>query len=263
MGPRWTRYLGALGAVVVIGVIAAVVMPGASGAAQSAPTIRLVSQRSSAVVRVGNRDCRPSGSEQGPPLMAVVGASFTAGVGAERPEDGWAHLVAQQLGWRAEVDGVSGSGFLAPGADGLGPMDRQLDRLDLPGTRPSLVIIQSGHNDVGQADAQLVSSVEAAVHQVHDIDPAARVALMTVFTTGQTPDPASAATDAVIVRSARAADPRVIILDPLAEAWHFPTIGDGLHPNEEGHRWIAQRAAMELWSAGVQPYRATCPRGVA
>jgi len=191
--------------------------------------------------------------------MAVVGASFTAGAGAERADSGWAHLLAGQLGWRAEIDGVSGSGFMVPGQGGLGPIDHQLARLDLPGTSPDLVIIQSGHNDVGQPGPQLASTVGDTLHRVRAAAPAARVALMTVFTTGQVPDPASAAADAVIVSAARSADPGVIVMDPLQEGWRFSTIGDGLHPDQAGHRWIAQRAAEELWNAGVRPYRATCP----
>ena len=44
------------------------------------------------------------------PVVAIVGASFTAGVGAEDPAGSWAVLLARQLRWNAFVYGVPGAG---------------------------------------------------------------------------------------------------------------------------------------------------------
>jgi lysophospholipase L1-like esterase len=46
--------------------------------------------------------------------------------------------------------------------------------------------------------------------------------------------------------AARHADPNVEVFDPLAGYWHFPRIGDHLHPTDAGHRWIAERLAAGL-----------------
>ena len=42
------------------------------------------------------------------PTVAIVGASITAGVGAEDPAGSWAVLLARQLRWNAFVYGVPG-----------------------------------------------------------------------------------------------------------------------------------------------------------
>src|SRR5438874_310623 len=42
----------------------------------------------------------------GVPTVAIVGASITAGVGAEDPAGSWALLLARQLRWNAFVYGV-------------------------------------------------------------------------------------------------------------------------------------------------------------
>ena len=69
----------------------------------------------------------PCSSEPSPsklparPLMVVVGASFTAGVGAASPTASWAYLLAGYLGWRDVVRGVPGAGYVRPGKDGMGP----------------------------------------------------------------------------------------------------------------------------------------------
>jgi hypothetical protein len=56
------------------------------------------------------------------PTVAIVGASFTAGVGAEDPAGAWAVLLARQLHWNAFVYGVPGAGYLHAGLGRKGPV---------------------------------------------------------------------------------------------------------------------------------------------
>jgi hypothetical protein len=58
----------------------------------------------------------------GVPTVAIVGASFTAGVGAEDPAGSWAVLLARQLHWNAFVYGVPGAGYVHPGLGRKGPV---------------------------------------------------------------------------------------------------------------------------------------------
>jgi len=53
-----------------------------------------------------------------------------------------------------------------------------------------------------------------------------------------------------IVAAARHADPAVIVFDPITSHWHFPRIGDQLHPTPAGHEWIAHRLARGLRAGG-------------
>jgi hypothetical protein len=50
-----------------------------------------------------------------------------------------------------------------------------------------------------------------------------------------------------------AADPQVIIMDPLASGWRFPHARDGLHPSPQGDAWIAGTVAGILRQYGVRP----------
>ncbi|HET7784259.1 MAG TPA: SGNH/GDSL hydrolase family protein, partial [Arthrobacter sp.] len=45
------------------------------------------------------------------PVLLILGDSSTAGVGADQPDQGWAYLVAAELGYPATVDGAGGTGF--------------------------------------------------------------------------------------------------------------------------------------------------------
>jgi hypothetical protein len=85
----------------------------------------------------------------GLPVMAIVGASFTAGTGPGNAALSWAVLLARTLGWHAVVDGVPGAGYVRPGAGHQGPVARQLAREDLRALDPGLVVVQAGHDDSG------------------------------------------------------------------------------------------------------------------
>ena len=56
----------------------------------------------------------PLRQSPGRPLMVVVGASFTAGVGASSPTASWAYLLAGYLGWRAVSELSRGLATCAP-----------------------------------------------------------------------------------------------------------------------------------------------------
>ncbi len=188
------------------------------------------------------------------PLLVAAGASFTAGVGAPDPADGWAVRLAELLGWRAVTLGVPGAGFTRPGAGRLGPLSRLLDHLRLAALHPSLVIIQAGHDDLRVPTAVEAEHVADLVRRLRREVPAARLAFLTVFS----PAAASAATlaaeavtDSAIVSAIRASDPRAIVIDPLRSHWQFPRAADGLHPTARGDLLIARRVAGALRRAGV------------
>lgn len=198
----------------------------------------------------------PSGGQQ--PLMLVVGASFTAGVGASSPVSGWAYRLASDLGWRLVDDGVPGAGYVHVAKDGGGPIGRLLRSSDLPALRPAMVIIQAGHDDIGEPLGLVSQRVTEDVDMVTDQDPKARLVLVTVFTHDHRPTRQAVRTDNAIVSAARKADPGAIIIDPLRAHWRFPRIRGGLHPTQYGHDWIATRVASTLLAKGVRDYSPDC-----
>jgi hypothetical protein len=56
----------------------------------------------------------------------------------------------------------------------------------------------------------------------------------------------------VIIAAARAADPHVIVMNPLGGGWSFQRAArGGLHPSAAGDAWIAAKVAATLRAQGV------------
>jgi acyl-CoA thioesterase I len=198
----------------------------------------------------------------GLPRLAVVGASFTAGVGSG-PSRSWAVLLARHLRWDAVVDGVPGAGYVRAGAGrpgSRGPVAAEIARAGLRALQPSLVIVQAGHDDIGVPPAFERHRVEQAVGLIRAEAPRAKIVLLTVFP-GRAHRTAAYRTDLAIVAAARAADPAVIIIDPLAAGWRYAHVRDGLHPTAAGSTWIAGRVAAVLSKYGVRPAPVSAGRG--
>lgn len=189
------------------------------------------------------------------PTLAIVGASFTAGTGPDNPELAWAVVLARLLRWNAVIIGVPGAGYVAPGIDNRGPVESMLTQERLRGLAPDVVIIQAGYDDARWPLARESRRVRAAVGLIRQQAPRARVAFITVFTRSAiaTGTPAQRAIDHVIVTAGKAADRRIIIMDPLTGRWKFPRAHPGgLHPSAAGDAWIAHKVADLLSGYGVQ-----------
>src|SRR6266852_1627993 len=70
------------------------------------------------------------------PALAIVGASFTAGVGSDNPGKSWAVLLARMLHWGAVIYGVPGAGYVRAGAGRQGPVAAEIARVDLRALAP-------------------------------------------------------------------------------------------------------------------------------
>jgi lysophospholipase L1-like esterase len=193
------------------------------------------------------------------PTIAIAGASYTAGAGPDNPLLSWAVVLARLLHWNAVIDGVPGAGYVRSGLGRQGPMTRMLSAEGLRSLAPSVVIVQAGHDDGGVPPAPERAGVRAALSLIHAAAPGARVALLTVFALPPGGSQALQQTDQVIVTTATAADPKVIIMDPLAGQWKFEHAngGRGLHPTAAGDAWIAGKVLAILRAYGVRPVPAT------
>jgi lysophospholipase L1-like esterase len=186
------------------------------------------------------------------PTLAIVGASYTAGVGPGSPALSWAVQLARTLRWNAVIDGVPGAGYARTGASGQGPMLRMLAGEDLRALRPALVIVQAGHDDIGVWPRAERHGVRQAIAFIRAVAPKARIGLLTVFTAGP-PSLAATGTDHAIVSAATAADRQVIVMDPLTGRWAFQHYRHGLHPTAAGDAWIARKVTGILRSYGMRP----------
>ena len=226
---RRRAVLGA-GALVLLALVATAVARRGSGSSQ------LRSRTTTAEVRSGR-----SG-----PLLAVVGASVSAGVGAGHRHDAWPEDLGRLLGWRVAVEADPGAGYVDPGEGDRGPFSRLTSELELGRLHPRAIIIQGGHDDIGRPLPLIRDRVKSLFAEIHREAPHAVLVILSVFVRGNRPSTAAVATDRTIVSAARRADSRVVVVDPRVEHWHFPRIGDHLHPTAAGHRWIARKLAAVL-----------------
>jgi lysophospholipase L1-like esterase len=190
--------------------------------------------------------------ESGGLRAVIVGASFTSGVGPGSPDSSWAVVLARLEHWDAVVYGDPGVGYVRPGLLGRGPVAGELARVGLRALRPALVIVQAGHDDIGEPLPLERRRVEQVIALIRAEAPQARIALLTVFP-GRSHAPRVYRTDQAIVTAARAADHGVIIMDPLTGRWAFPRVEDKLHPTASGDTRIAQKVAGILQEHGVFP----------
>jgi acyl-CoA thioesterase I len=224
------------------GVLALVALTG--GAAGAAVTLSAPSSSGQQATTSGTRVKAPP-----EPLLAVVGASFSAGVGAGRPDRAWPEDLARIMHWRLALSADPGAGYINPGARHRGPFAKLAARLHLGRIDPNTIIIQGGHDDIGRPLPLIRTQVESLIATVRRECPTSRLAVLTVFPRGN-PNAATVATDQTIVAAARDADPAIIVFDPIKGHWHFPRIGDQLHPTSAGHEWIAHKLAQGLHADG-------------
>ena len=186
------------------------------------------------------------------PTMAIVGASFTAGVGPGDPARSWAADLARNLRWDAVIYGDPGAGYVRKGDYGAGPMTRLLSAEHLSGLSPSLVIVQAGYDDGGVPAGLERQQVRRTIELIRAEAPSAAIGLVTVFTSPARPIPAGFyRTDSAIVAAARAADPNAIIMDPLTAQWNFQHHDGQLHPTAAGDAWIARKVGATLRAHGI------------
>lgn len=188
------------------------------------------------------------------PSLLVIGASYSAALGATSRRHGFAQLVGAELGLRVTVSAVPGTGYLNPGPMGQGTFLERLGRLHRV-HQPKIVLIQGGRNDAGYPSAGLGTAVCATVDSARARYTGSHVVLL-----GDVPFHVP-----VGLRQMRVADVladaahrcHVAFLNPIAE--HWITAGDEdefagpvpHHPNNLGYAYIAHRVVADLRGLGL------------
>jgi lysophospholipase L1-like esterase len=222
--------------------------PGTPGASGSPLRARVVGHRDTLAACEAGLEAAPDGL----PTVAIVGASYTAGVGPGDAAQSWAVLLARELRWNAVVWGDPGVGYVRTGAHDQGPVARMLANIGLSALHPELVIVQAGHDDSGVPASLERQRVRQVIATIRADAPRATIALLTVFTGPSGPTQALDRTNDAIVSAGTGAGPGVIVMDPLDD-WDFAHAHAGLHPTAAGDAWIAAKVAAILRAHGVLP----------
>jgi acyl-CoA thioesterase I len=192
-----------------------------------------------------------AGGSPEPPDRVVylaIGASDAAGVGAEPITDGYVFRIAEELDER--VDEVSLTPLAIPGAN-TEQLDAALELLLETGIEPDLVTLWTGPNDVIRGEdaddfeGELEDMFERLRERTDGVIVAANIPDLTELPRFRE-DPDDDVTrerieefnDAI---AEQADDYDVLVVDLYAEPVEDDLVSDedGFHPNDEGHRRIA------------------------
>ncbi|MGI9125632.1 MAG: Rv0518 family GDSL lipase [Mycobacterium sp.] len=194
----------------------------------------------------------PRASADPPTHIAVIGDSYTTGSaeGGNGPQS-WPELAWQLLAQRgveidADVAAEGGAGYGQRGSRGSIFEDltaQAVHRNDV------LVVFFGSRNDEPVDPGKFPAMAAEAFHLAHFVAPRAK------FLVIGPPWPTDAPPPSVLkVRDSlrqQAASTGAVFIDPIAERWfvgHPELIGkDGVHPNDAGHAYMAQRIAPLIY----------------
>ncbi len=165
--------------------------------------------------------------------VLVVGDSYAAGLGLDRPADSW----PSRLSGRVHVAGFSGSGFsrTASPCGAVSFATRTPEAVRRSGAR--LVVVEGGLNDWDQTPAAITLGFERLVRAVGDRE---------LVVVGPAPAPSRArrvpALDALLARLSAAHGATYISTAGLELSY----LDDRLHLTEAGHRELGDHVADEL-----------------
>ena len=181
----------------------------------------------------------------GRPLVAFLGDSWTAGVGATGRR-GYAVRAAEQLGWGYANFGVGGSGYSVPGPHG----SRFAERVpQLAALHPDVVVVQGSLNERRSTEAALRPAAVSTLTRLRSaLDPGTPVLVIGASYNPGTPDGTIEEINAAV--SDAAAGAGLPFVDPAAAGWTDPhdagLWSDTIHPDDRGHQVIADRLAPLL-----------------
>ena len=176
--------------------------------------------------------------------VAFIGDSWTDGVGASRSR-GFPALTAELLGWGYTELGMSGGGYVVPGAGG--PFGSRI--AEAVAGAPDVIVVQGSLNEQRIDLRELRrAALDTLTRLYQQADPATDILVVGApYAPGTDRARIDRVNDAVSDAAAAVGLPFV---DPAAENWTDPDDpelwADPIHPNDAGHRDIAEHLAPIL-----------------
>lgn len=185
----------------------------------------------------------------GRPLVAFLGDSWTAGVGATGRR-GYVVRTAGRLGWGYADLGVGGSGYSVPGPHHSLFVQRIPQLVAL---HPDLVVVQGSLNERHSTPVRLAAAAASTLTRLRGaLDPGTPVLVVGAAYNPGTPDlTIDWINDAI---SSAAAGAGLPFVNPAAAGWldpHDPRLwSDTIHPDDRGHQLVADALVPLLRDLG-------------
>lgn len=191
----------------------------------------------------------PSGADADGPVAVFIGDDATAGAGGDGTT--WTGIVAQRMGW-VEVNLARGgtgyvtslSGEQARAACGQDTCPAYRDMVDeAAAADPDIILVSGGRND---GEASVTNAAATLYLALDDASPGARIiAVSPLWDDSDVPADLAGTKQGVSVAASRAGVGYLDIGQPLAGRADL-IADDGVNPNAEGHRAIAEAVIAEL-----------------
>jgi lysophospholipase L1-like esterase len=179
------------------------------------------------------------------PVVAFLGDSYSKGIGASSNGRRWTTLVSAAMGWSELNLAEGGSGYTTTY---LGQKTDYAIKLDVvAAAQPDIVVVSGGRNDYEAGTASVTGAVALSLFAAVKAAAPNTEVMVTSPIWDSTEPPADFATliDGVKAATAGAGARYLDIGEPLAD--HRDMIDpDGLHPNNAGHRAIADSVVNAL-----------------
>lgn len=224
--------------VLVVGVLVACTQPGASSGPQTTPISSPTAPRTD-----DGQDSRP--------IAVFIGDSYTQGVGATSSDLRWSTLLAAEEGWTEVNLGRGGTGYVTTsGVSGCGleycPSYPEM-LAELP-AEVDIAVIAGGQNDFTawtNDHAAVTAAIDATLTGLREALPEARIIVVGPSTPGEVVPTVTGMSAAVQRGAAGIAASFVSLIDPPVLSAAL-LAADGAHPNDEGHKAIADRVAAGI-----------------
>lgn len=197
-----------------------------------------------------------------PVHTAFLGDSYTFGIGATQPTDGYAYLVSKAEGWTSRVVGLPGSGYVRVAIRDDKNIAAGLS--SVIAAHPQVVIVASGHNDA-MPHVAYKQTEAAALRDLGELRaalPEAKIVVVgPIWLNGYPDQKALYVRDAI--HQAQERIPGTAWIDPIAQRWFTGSwtqrTGDDAtminyaagHPNNLGYEHIARLLEAELRALGI------------
>ncbi|MDJ0428014.1 SGNH/GDSL hydrolase family protein [Rhodococcus fascians] len=173
------------------------------------------------------------------PVVAFLGDSYSKGIGASSNGSRWTTLVSAAMGWSELNLAEGGSGYTTTQ---LGQKTDYSIKLDvIAAAQPDIVVVSGGRNDYEAGTAAIIAAVAASLFEsIRALAPNSELIVTSpIWDSTKSPPEFATVVNGIKTATEGAGACYLDLREPLAG--HQSMIdADGLHPNNSGHRAIAE-----------------------